>query len=81
MAEQDGFVDKAIGVTAAILPERGHWAVFLDISFWNDQDGEYPIKTVRRRINTFPTRDRAELAASFMVRAAARNLRHPQLGQ
>jgi hypothetical protein len=81
MAEDDGFVERAIGVTAEVVAERGQWVVFLDVSFWKEDSSEEPIETVRRRINTYPTRDRAELAANFMVRAAARNLPHPPVGQ
>ncbi len=76
----DGFVEKSIGVVATIQPEAGQWTVFLDISFWNENSPDTPIKTVRKRISTYPTRERAEIAASFMVRAAARDLPHPPLG-
>jgi hypothetical protein len=84
MADDSGFVEQALGVVSRIEPERSHWVVFLDVSFWNsdseDEPGYNPIKVVRRRITTYPTQARAELAASFMVRAAARNQLHPPLG-
>ena len=76
----DGFVEKSIGVVARIEPEAGQWVVFLDVSFWREDSVDSPIETVRRRITTYPTRARAEMAANFMVRAAARNLPHPPLG-
>lgn len=80
MSSSDGSVERSIGVVATIQPENGHWAVFLDISFWNENWADAPIQTVRKRITTYPTRVRAEIAASFMVRAAARDLPHPPLG-
>ncbi len=76
----DGFAAKSIGVVARIEPESGHWAVFLDVSFWKEDAVDSPIETVCRRITTYPTKARAEMAANFMVRAAARNLPHPLLG-
>lgn len=81
MPEPSGFPEKSIGVVATIQPEAGQWVVFLDISFWNEDSADTPIKTIRRRITTYPTRGRAEIAANFMVRAAARELPHPPLGQ
>lgn len=73
-AEHEG-VQHALGVVAHIENERGHWAVSLDVTFWNDgPDSESkPLRTVRKRINTYPSRARADLAASLMVRAAARD--------
>ncbi len=49
-------------------------------AFWKGTSVDVPIQTVCRRIATYPTRARAELAASLMVRAADRNLPHPPLG-
>ncbi len=80
MPDTNGFVERSIGVVASIQPESGQWTVFLDISFWSEEAKDTPIKTVRRRITTYPTRSRAEIAASFIVRAAARDLPHPPLG-
>jgi hypothetical protein len=76
----DGFPGKSIGVVARIEPEAGHWVVYLDVSFWNEDAVDSPIETVQRRITSYPTRARAEVAANLMVRAAARNLPHPPLG-
>ncbi len=80
MTNPEGFVDRSIGVVATIQPEGGQWTVFLDVSFWKEDSQEMPIETVRRRIATYPTRGRAEVAANLMVRAAARDLPHPPLG-
>ena len=80
MAESSGYPEHALGVVSRIEKERGQWVVFLDVSFWNEDSVDEPVKVVRRRISTFPTQQRAELAASFMVRAAARNQPHPPMG-
>jgi hypothetical protein len=84
MPEESGSAEQALGIASRVEKERGQWVVFLDVSFWNeepeDQPGYNPIKVVRKRINTYPTQARAELAASFMVRAAARYQPHPPLG-
>lgn len=80
MPDESAFPDRALGVRATLEPERGRWVVYLDVSFWNEGSEDQPIKTVRRRIETYATKERAELAASFMVRAAAREQAHPPLG-
>jgi hypothetical protein len=78
MSADAGSVQHALGVVAHLEQERGHWVVSLDVTFWNgDPDvGTEPLRTVRKRINTYPSRQRAELAASLMVRAAARDSPH-----
>jgi hypothetical protein len=50
------------------------------VSFWSEAATDVPLNTVRRRISVYPTLERAQLAANFMVRAAARDLPHPPLG-
>jgi hypothetical protein len=80
MPELSGQPEQALGVVSRIEKERGQWVVFLDVSFWNEESVDEPIKVVRRRISTYPTQQRAELAASFMVRAAARNQPFPLPG-
>jgi hypothetical protein len=80
VAEKDGFPERSVGVVARIEPESGHWVVYLDVSFWNEEAAEGPLDTVSRRIAVYPTRERAQIAANFMVRAAARDLPHPPLG-
>jgi hypothetical protein len=76
-----GFPERSVGVVAKIEPEAGHWVVFLDVSFWNEESADAPLETVRRRISTYATIERAQMAANFMVRAAARDLPHPPSGQ
>ena len=52
-----------------IVGERGQWAVDIVVVF---ADG-----VVRKRITTYRTRGRAELAASLIKRAAERDRRSP----
>lgn len=62
----------AASVETVVTPERGRWLVELVVVFG---DG-----VVRHRIATFPTRERAELSARLMKRAAERDLRGPLHG-
>jgi len=80
VAERDGFPERSVGVVARIEPESGHWVVFLDVTFWNEEAADAPLNTVSRRIAVYPTIERARIAANFMVRAAARDLPYPPMG-
>ncbi|MBS1695892.1 MAG: hypothetical protein JST91_27160 [Actinobacteria bacterium] len=61
--------DDAHGVETVLVEERGQWAVDIVVVF---ADG-----VVRKRITTFRTRGRAELAAGLIKRAAERDCRPP----
>lgn len=76
MPEPFGTPEKALGIASRVEHERGQWTVYLDISFWNGESANDPIRVVRQRISTYPTQERALLAASLMVRAASRNQPH-----
>jgi hypothetical protein len=65
----DSSADDARGVETVIVGERGQWAVDIVVVF---ADG-----VVRKRITTYRTRGRAELAASLIKRAAERDRRSP----
>jgi hypothetical protein len=80
MADKSSLVEQALGVVSRVDKERGQWVVFLDVSFWDAASEDHPIRVVKRRIAIYPTQARAELAASLMVRAAARYQVHsPQV--
>lgn len=64
--------DNALGVDTLIYPEDGRWAVDISVLF---RDG-----VVRRRIDTYPTRQRAEISARLIRRGAERDLRGPANG-
>jgi hypothetical protein len=46
MSETHGFPERSVGVVATIQPESGQWVVFLDVSFWNEDSADTPIKGV-----------------------------------
>ncbi|ODU04022.1 MAG: hypothetical protein ABS81_11990 [Pseudonocardia sp. SCN 72-86] len=56
----------AVGVETVVVHDRGRWAVEIVVVF---TDG-----VVRRRVDTYPTRARAEISASLIRRAADRDL-------
>jgi hypothetical protein len=72
--------DEAFDVESEVVAEDGRWVVYLLVTMWNGTAVEQPIETVRRRIGDYATRERAEVAASWMRRAAARERRTPPTG-
>ncbi len=57
--------------------ERGRWAVYLDVTMWDEAGRSDPLRAIRRRITDYSTRSQAEVAAKWMERAAERDLPHP----
>jgi hypothetical protein len=70
------FPSDALSVRAIIEPEKGRWVLTLEVLMVPDT----PDYIVRHRIADYPTRNRAEVAAKWIVTAADRNLPHPPLG-
>ncbi len=68
----DSSADEALSVDTIVTEERGRWAVDIVVIF---ADG-----VVRKRIDTHPTKARAELSARMIKRAAERNIRGPRNG-
>ncbi len=68
----DSSTDEALDVQTVVVEERGRWAVEIVVVF---ADG-----VVRTRIDTHPTKARAELSAGLIKRAAERDLRGPLNG-
>ena len=67
MTEERGTsADTALDVTTVVTEESGRWVVEIVVVF---ADG-----VVRRRINSHPTRARAELAADLIRRTANRDI-------
>jgi hypothetical protein len=62
----DSSTDDAHDVQTFVVEDHGQWAVEVVVVF---ADG-----VVRKRINTHRTRERAELAADLIKRAAERNI-------
>lgn len=78
---EDGFRDRATNVKAIITNEQNLWVVYLEITFWEWQDNDNPtLSNVRRRIQAYPDKRRAEIAAKWMKRAAERDLGSPPMG-
>lgn len=69
---QDSSADEALSVDTVVCEERGRWAVDIVVVF---ADG-----IVRKRIDTHPTKARAELSARMIKRAAERDIRGPLNG-
>ena len=69
---EDSSTDEALSVDTVVIEERGRWAVDIVVVF---ADG-----IVRKRIDTHPTKARAELAARMIKRAAEREIRGPLNG-
>ncbi|HJT03775.1 MAG TPA: hypothetical protein VJ757_09125 [Pseudonocardiaceae bacterium] len=67
-----GAADNALGVDTLVYLEKGRWAVDISVLF---RDG-----VVRHRIETYPTKKRAEISARLIKRAAERDLRGPLYG-
>ena len=69
---QDSSADEALAVDTVVVEERGRWAVDIVVVF---ADG-----IVRKRIDTHPTKARAEISARLIKRAAERDIRGPLNG-
>lgn len=68
----DSSAEEALAVDTVVSEERGRWAVDIVVVF---ADG-----VVRKRIDTHPTKARAELSARMIKRAAERDIRGPLNG-
>lgn len=64
--------EHADSVETVVYVERGRWVVEIVVMF--------PDGIVRHRIDTFSTKDRAEISARLIKRAAERDLRGPLNG-
>lgn len=69
------FPEQALAVRAIVEAERGRWVVWLEVTMIPDRD-DY---LVRHRIADYPTQRHAEIAARWIVGAAARELPRPPL--
>jgi hypothetical protein len=69
---EDSSAEEALSVDTVVTEERGRWAVDIVVVF---ADG-----IVHKRIDTHPTKARAELSARIIMRAAERDLRGPLNG-
>lgn len=63
---------RAVGVETVVVEERGQWAVEIVVIFEDS--------VVRRRVNTYMTRQRAEISAKLIKRGAEREIGGPVNG-
>lgn len=68
----DSSAEEVLSVDTCVVEDRGRWAVDIIVVF---ADG-----VVRKRIDSHPTKRRAELSAGLIRRAAERDLRGPLNG-
>lgn len=59
----------ALAVETSVVEDRGRWAVEIVVIF--------PDEAIRRRVNSYPSRRQAEIAASWVKRAAQRDIEGP----
>ena len=71
-AEFPELIGARITVASEVIEEKGRWTVYLDIV--------RPSGTERHRINDYPTRRKAGIAADLMRRCADRDLTLPPSG-
>ena len=75
----DGFEDHATHVNMIVEQEKGRWVVYIEVTFW-ELDKENPLQHYRHRIQDYPTKRKAELAASWIKRAAERDIGSAPMG-
>ena len=76
-----GWNPNATIVETFIEEENGRFIVYLQIDFYEpDEAGDQKFQTVRHRIQDYPKRRLAEVAASWIKRAAERDLPGPPTG-
>ena len=61
--------DAAIAVETFVIERSGRWVVEIVVIF--------PDEAVRRTVNDYPTKRRAEIAAGWIKRAAERDIEGP----
>lgn len=70
---------RAVASNAVVQEEQGRWVVYLEVGFW-ETGSSTPLKVTRSRINDYPTRRDAEVAASWIQRSSDRNVTRPVEG-
>ena len=73
------FPSNATWVETTVEEEKGQWVVYLEVGFW-EPGAATPLHSIRHRIQTYPTRRKAEIAAQLIKRSAGRELPGPPTG-
>jgi hypothetical protein len=71
--------ENAVWVVATVEAENGRWVVYLEVGFWEPNEPDN-IQTVRHRIQAYPKKRLAEIAAHWIERGASKDLSQPPLG-
>ncbi len=66
------FKEKALLVETFVEKEDGQWVVYIEVMFKDT--------VVRRKLNRYFTKEKAEIAASYIKRCANRDLPFPNDG-
>lgn len=76
-----GWNRNATLVRTEIVQESGRWVVYLEVDFFvPEEEGDGKFQTVRHRIQDYPKKRAAEVAAGWIKRAAERDLPGPPGG-
>lgn len=71
--------ENAVWVVATVEEEKGRWVVYLEVGFWEPNEPDN-VQTVRHRIQAYPKKRLAEIAAHWIERGASKDLSQPPLG-
>lgn len=71
--------ENAVWVETTVEEEKGQWVVYLEVGFWEPNELDN-VQTVRHRIQAYPKKRLAEIAAHWIERAANKDLPNPPLG-
>lgn len=74
----EGFPWIGESSTVFVREENGRWVVFIRTEGWGGEDG--PFEVVESRINDYPTRQAADVAATWIQRTTNKGLERPNFG-
>jgi hypothetical protein len=71
--------ENAVWVETTVVEEQGRWVVYLEVGFWEPNELDN-IQMIRHRIQDYPKKRLAEIAARWIERTANQDLPNPPLG-
>ena len=63
--------------TTHIVYENGRWVLMLNVTAWEPNSDEHPVRNHWKRINDYNTEQEAKVAAQWIARSANRRIRPP----
>lgn len=66
-----------LDATTHIICENGRWVVLLNVTSWESQTEEHPVRNHWKRINDYSSEQEAKVAALWIARSANRRIRPP----